>query len=99
MTEYRASFDATIKFSNGGDLTAHGFRVDVPSPGIGQDGIAALFVASLGLLMTDRSRSPIWRSSPNRTRERGEDRRITVTHGRPQAAGASPNSAMSSAPG
>jgi hypothetical protein len=53
MTDYRASFDATIRFSNGGDLTAHGFRVDVPSPGIDQDGIAALFVASLGLLMTD----------------------------------------------
>ena len=53
MTEYRASFDATIRFSNGGDLTAHGFRVDVPSPGIDEDGIAALFVASLGLLMTD----------------------------------------------
>ena len=53
MTEYRASFDATIKFSNGGDLTAHGFRVDVPSSGIDHDGIAALFVASLGLLMTD----------------------------------------------
>ena len=53
MTEYRASFDATIRFSNGGDLTAHGFRVDVPSPETGEDGIAALFVASLGLLMTD----------------------------------------------
>src|ERR1700693_3460722 len=53
MTDYRASFDATITFSNGGDLTAHGFRVDVPSRGIDQDGIAALFVASLGLLMTD----------------------------------------------
>src|SRR5260370_3721594 len=53
MTEYRASFDATIKFSNGGDLTAHGFRVDVPSPDMDEDGIAALFVASLGLLMTD----------------------------------------------
>ena len=53
MTEYRASFDAAIKFGNGGDLTAHGFRVDVPSPGIDQDGIAALFVASLGLLMTE----------------------------------------------
>jgi arylformamidase len=53
MTEYRASFDAAIRFSNGGDLTAHGFRVDVPSPGIDQDGIAALFVASLGLLMTE----------------------------------------------
>ena len=53
MTEYRASFDAAIRFSNGGDLTAHGFRVDVPSADIGEDGIAALFVASLGLLMTD----------------------------------------------
>ena len=53
MTEHRASFDATIRFSNGGDLPARGFRVDVPSPGIDQDAIAALFVASLGLLMTD----------------------------------------------
>jgi kynurenine formamidase len=53
MTEYRASFDAAISFSNGGDLTAHGFRVDVPSPEAGEADIAALFVASLGLLMTD----------------------------------------------
>jgi arylformamidase len=53
MTEYRASFDAAIRFSNGGDLAARGFRVDVPSPAIGQDGIAALFVVSLGLLMTE----------------------------------------------
>lgn len=53
MTEYRASFDATIRFSNGGDLTAHGFRVDVPSPEVGEAEIAALFVGSLGLLMTD----------------------------------------------
>ncbi len=53
MTEYRASLDAAIRFSNGGDLTAHGFRVDVPSPDIDEAAIAALFVASLGLLMTD----------------------------------------------
>jgi kynurenine formamidase len=52
VTEYRASFDAAVKFSNGGDLTVHGFRVDVPSPDIDSGGIAALFVASLGLLMT-----------------------------------------------
>jgi hypothetical protein len=25
MTEYRASFDAVIRFSNGGDLAARGF--------------------------------------------------------------------------
>ena len=53
MTEYRASFDATITFSNGGDLAVHGFRVDVPGADVDEAGIAALFVASLGLLMTD----------------------------------------------
>jgi len=53
MTEYRASFDAVISFSNGGDLTAHGFRVDVPAADVSEAEIAALFVASLGLLMTD----------------------------------------------
>jgi kynurenine formamidase len=53
MTEYRASFDAVVRFSNGGDLEVHGFRVDVPGPDTGAADIAALFVASLGLLMTD----------------------------------------------
>jgi arylformamidase len=53
MTEYRASFDATVTFSNGGDLAVHGFRVDLPAADTGEAGIAALFVASLGLLMTD----------------------------------------------
>ena len=52
MTEYRASFDAVVRFSNGGDLTASGFRVDVPSAEVDQAAIGALFVASLGLLMT-----------------------------------------------
>jgi kynurenine formamidase len=56
MTEYRASFDATIRFSNGGDLTAHGFRVDIPGPDLDEADIAALFVASLALLMTDTVR-------------------------------------------
>jgi arylformamidase len=53
VTEYRASFDATVRFSNGGDLAVHGFRVDLPGPDIDQEGIGALFVASLGLLMTE----------------------------------------------
>src|SRR5262249_55757293 len=53
VTEYRASLDAIINFSNGGDLTVHGFRVDVPGPDVDETEIAALFVASLGLLMTD----------------------------------------------
>lgn len=53
MTQYRASFDGVIRFGNGGDLTVHGFRVDVPTSDPGEPEIAALFVASLGLLMTD----------------------------------------------
>lgn len=53
MTEYRARFDAAVSFANGGDLAVHGFMVDVPSPDIGEPEIAALFVASLGLLMTE----------------------------------------------
>ncbi|HLU75242.1 MAG TPA: hypothetical protein VKZ82_23905 [Nonomuraea sp.] len=53
MTDHRAAFDASITFANGGDLTVHDFRVDVPSPHVTDDEIAALFVASLGLLMTD----------------------------------------------
>jgi hypothetical protein len=31
MTDYRASFDAAINFSNGGGLAVHGFRADLPS--------------------------------------------------------------------
>ena len=53
VTDYRASFDATVRFSNGGDLTVHGFRVDLPGPGTDEGHIAELFLASLGLLMTE----------------------------------------------
>ncbi len=53
MTDYRASFDASVSFANGGGLDVRGFRVDVPEPGIGEAGIAGLLVASLGLLMTE----------------------------------------------
>jgi len=53
MTEYRASFDATVSFSNGGELSARGFRIDVPSADVDEDALGELFVASLGLLMTD----------------------------------------------
>ena len=85
MTEYRASFDAAIKFSNGGDLTAHGFRVDIPSPDMNVDGIAALFVASLGLLMTDSvtlTNVEIFTEPHKGTRGRPSDQ----TRGRPPAA-------------
>jgi arylformamidase len=54
QAEYRAQFDATVTFANGGGLTADGFRVDVPGPDVSDEEVAALFVASLSLLMVDR---------------------------------------------
>jgi arylformamidase len=54
MTQHRAQFDATVIFLNGGGLHAQGFRVDVPGPDVTDDQIAALFTASLSLLMVDR---------------------------------------------
>jgi arylformamidase len=52
--EYRAEFDATVTFSNGGALSAEGFRVDAAGPDSDAEEVATLFVASLGLLMTER---------------------------------------------
>jgi kynurenine formamidase len=54
VTEYRARFDATVIFTNGGGLHAQEFRVDVPHAEVTSDEIAALFVASLGLLMVEQ---------------------------------------------
>ena len=48
MTEYRAHFDATVEFSNGGGLTATGFRLDLPERGAD---VAELFVRHLGLAL------------------------------------------------
>jgi arylformamidase len=53
MTEYRASFDAEVRFLNGGGLQAQGFRLDVPGAEINEDELAELFVRHLGLLMVD----------------------------------------------
>jgi kynurenine formamidase len=52
--EYRAVFDAVVTFSNGGGLSAQGFRVDVPGPDVTEEQVAELFVASLGLLLSER---------------------------------------------
>ena len=52
--EYRAEFDAVVEFANGGGLRADGFRVDVPGSDVTDEQVAALFTASLGLLMTER---------------------------------------------
>jgi kynurenine formamidase len=51
--QYRAQFDAVVTFSNGGNLQAQGFRVDVPRPDVVAKDVGDLFVASLSLLMVD----------------------------------------------
>lgn len=52
--QYRAVFDATVTFSDGGGLTAEGFRVDLPGPDATEPQVAELFLSSLGLLLTNR---------------------------------------------
>jgi arylformamidase len=51
MTEYRAQFDATVTFLNGGRLSAREFRVDVDGPSVSEAQVGQLFIASLSLLM------------------------------------------------
>jgi kynurenine formamidase len=52
--QYRAQFDARVTFSNGGRLSAEGFRLDLPGPEATEQQVADLFVAALGLLMAER---------------------------------------------
>lgn len=52
--QFRAEFDARVEFANGGHLQVVGFRVDVPRPDVTPAEVANLFVASLGLLMSER---------------------------------------------
>lgn len=54
MTQYRAEFDASVTFGNGGGLSANGFRVDVTDPFVSEAEVGRMFVASLSLLMVDR---------------------------------------------
>lgn len=49
--DYRAAFDFRVTFTNGGDLTGTGFRIDVPGPSVTTEEVAALLIKSLGLLM------------------------------------------------
>jgi len=48
VVTYRAHFDARIEFSNGGDLTANGFRLDLPSA---DADVERLLVQHLGLAL------------------------------------------------
>lgn len=51
MPEYRAHFDATVAFANGGGLSAQAFRLDLPTGSETADEIGRLFVQHLGLAM------------------------------------------------
>jgi len=48
VPQYRAHFDACIEFANGGDLEAHGFRLDLPSR---DADVSRLLVQHLGLAL------------------------------------------------
>lgn len=54
LHQFRAEFDATVVFSNGGALQTEGFRIDVPGPDTSEQEVAELFVRSLNLLMVER---------------------------------------------
>src|SRR5882724_6500098 len=53
MSEWRVQFDADVTFGNGGGLSAHEFRLDIPGVDIGDAELGELFVRHLGLLMVD----------------------------------------------
>lgn len=53
-SRHRAVVDAVIGFTNGGDVTVRGFRLDVPGPDVTADEVGALLAAHLGLLMVGR---------------------------------------------
>lgn len=52
--QYRAEFDATVVFSNGGGLQVQAFRVDIPDPDATSEQIATLFISSMNLLLVER---------------------------------------------
>ena len=51
MTDYRARFDAEISFLNGGGLSAHGFRLDLPGADATPAQVGELLVRHLGLAL------------------------------------------------
>jgi arylformamidase len=51
LTEYRAHFDAEIRFVNGGALRAEAFRLDLPSADLTEAQIGDLLVRHLGLAL------------------------------------------------
>jgi kynurenine formamidase len=58
--EVRAEFDFHVTFTNGGELTGSGFRLDVPHDQVSAEDIGRLLVRRLGLLMVATVELPRW---------------------------------------
>lgn len=69
MMAYRVQFDFVVHFTNAGNLSARGFRLDIPGNDISDDELAACLIQDMRLLMAGRV-VPTSRSSGNRTRGR-----------------------------
>ena len=54
VTQFRARFDASITFVNGGGLTATDFLLDIPSADLDESALGLSLVRHLGLLMVDQ---------------------------------------------
>ena len=54
MTERRVAFDFVVHFTNGGSLSAEGFRLDIPGEDIADDALAAYLIQDMRLLMAGR---------------------------------------------
>lgn len=51
MTERRVQFDFVVHFTNGGNLSAQDFRLDIPGDDIDDDELAAYLIQDMRLLM------------------------------------------------
>lgn len=54
MMAYRVQFDFVVHFTNGGNLSARGFRLDIPGNDISDDELAACLIQDMRLLMAGR---------------------------------------------
>lgn len=51
MNEYRVKFDFVVHFTNGGQLFAQDFRLDIPGSRISDEALAAYLIKDMRLLM------------------------------------------------
>lgn len=54
MPDFRVKFDFVVHFTNGGQLSAQDFRLDIPDDNITDDELAAFLIQDMRLLMAGR---------------------------------------------